>query len=99
MNGVVMPVSGIRPVTPPTITKTCRASTNDRPPASSLANGSRTPTAARSPRCTISAKMIRIAIRPVSPSSSPNAEMMKSLWASGVMYGWPWPSPLPRIPP
>jgi len=33
--GVVIPVSGMSLVTPPTMTKTCRASMKERPPASS----------------------------------------------------------------
>ena len=49
-----MPVSGMSLVTPPTITNTCRASMKDRPPDSSLENGSLTDMAVRSPRCTIS---------------------------------------------
>src|SRR6202042_2526 len=98
-NGVVIPVSGISRVTPPTITNTCRARTKASPPASSLANGSLTAIAARRPRCTSSPKMSSMAISPVRPSSSPNAVMMKSLCTSGVKNGWPWPSPVPRMPP
>ena len=44
-----MPVSGISRVTPPTMTNTWRASRKERPPASSLENGSLTDIAARSP--------------------------------------------------
>src|SRR5262249_55189200 len=97
--GVVIPVSGMSWVTPPTITKTCRAITNERPVASSLANGSRTATAARRPRSTMRPQISNRAIRPVRPSSSPKAVMMKSLCTSGVRYGCPCPSPVPSIPP
>ena len=51
--GVVMPVSGMSRVTPPTITNTCSASMNDRPPASSFEYGSLIMSAVRIPRCTI----------------------------------------------
>src|ERR1700753_3077958 len=98
-NGVVIPVSGISRVTPPTITNTCRASMKDRPPARILANGSLTASEVARPRCTIRPYSSRRAIRPVRPISSPNAVVMKSLWASGVRYGWPAPRPLPRMPP
>src|SRR5207249_3738311 len=57
-HGVVMPVSGMRPETPPTMTKTCRPIENDRPPASSLPNESRTSSADRMPRRLISAYSI-----------------------------------------
>lgn len=40
-NGVVRPVSGMRRVTPPTTTKTCRAIVNDRPVASRVPKPSR----------------------------------------------------------
>src|SRR5690606_2968846 len=53
-NGVVSPVSGTRPLTPPRIAKICSPSVNDSPPASSLPNESRTVSAARRPRVTIS---------------------------------------------
>src|SRR5215472_2830141 len=83
-NGVVTPVSGIRPLTPPTITNTCRASTKDSPPTRSLENGSLTPSAARSPRWTSRPKISSRAMTPTRPSSSPKAVKMKSLCTSGV---------------
>ena len=49
-NGVVRPVSGSSRVTPPMITNTWIANTNDSPAASSLPNGSRQISAVRSPR-------------------------------------------------
>src|SRR5581483_11816832 len=53
--GVVRPVSGMRRVTPPTITKTCSASETERPVASSLPKSSRQMIAVRRPRSTSSA--------------------------------------------
>ena len=44
-NGVVWPVSGISPVMPPRMTKTCKPSVKARPPATSLPNESRTASA------------------------------------------------------
>src|SRR5436305_4270818 len=97
--GVVRPVNGINRVTPPTTTKTCSAIEKARPAPSSLPNESRTASAARKPRITSSAKIVRTAISPASPSSSPMVATMKSLLANGTMSGRPCPSPLPRIPP
>jgi len=52
--GSVIPVSGMRPMTPPATTKTWSAKAPDRPTASSLPNGSRAASAVRTPRSTIS---------------------------------------------
>ena len=52
-NGVVRPVSGISPVTPPMTTKTWSAKTLPRPVASSLPKPSRQISAVRSARSTI----------------------------------------------
>src|SRR6201992_998670 len=98
-NGVVIPVSGISRVTPPTTTNTGRASMKDRPPARILANGSLTASEVARPRCTIRPYSSRMAIRPVRPISSPNAVVMKTLCASGGRYGGPGARPLPRMPP
>ena len=49
-NGSVTPVSGITAVTPPTITNTCIAITNDSPVASSFENESRASVAILKPR-------------------------------------------------
>src|SRR5690606_18443762 len=49
-NGVVRPVSGISLVTPPRTMNTCRKNPAASPAASSLPNGSRISSAARSPR-------------------------------------------------
>lgn len=51
-NGMVIPVSGIRPVTPPATTKTWSAMAEERPTANSLPNGSRAAMAVRRPRWT-----------------------------------------------
>lgn len=47
---MVIPVSGIRPVTPPATTKTWSAIAEERPTAKSLPNGSRAAIAVRRPR-------------------------------------------------
>ena len=52
-NGVVRPVSGISPVTPPMTTKTWSAKIAARPVAISLPKPSRQTSAARSARSTI----------------------------------------------
>lgn len=49
-NGMVIPVSGIRPVTPPATTNTCSAIAEESPTAKSLPKGSRAATAVRRPR-------------------------------------------------
>src|SRR5206468_11887312 len=54
MKGSVTPVSGMTRVTPPTITKTCRAKTAASPLASSLENESRAIIAVLKPRSTMS---------------------------------------------
>ena len=54
MNGSVTPVSGMSFVTPPTMTKTCSASTAVRPVASSLENESVASIAVLKPRSMIS---------------------------------------------
>ena len=51
-NGIVIPVSGMRPMTPPATTKTWSAKAPERPIASSLPNGSRAASAVRTPRST-----------------------------------------------
>ena len=73
---MVMPVSGIRPVTPPATTKTWRHIAPDRPIASSLPNGSRAASAVLMPRSTSSPYSSRTAISPASPSSSPTVARM-----------------------
>ena len=88
-NGVVSPVRGIRFVTPPTTMNTCSPITNASPHASSRPNTSRAASAVRSPRSTRIAYRSSSAIRPVSPSSSPTAEMMKSDLAYGTRSGVP----------
>lgn len=97
---MVIPVSGISPVTPPATTKTCSAIADESPTANSLPNGSRAARAVRRPRCTSRAYSRKIAIRPVSPSSSPNEPRMKSLFAAKLIsQERPWPRPEPVTPP
>ncbi len=98
-HGSVTPVSGMRPVTPPTMTKTCSASENDSPAASSLPNESRHDSAARSPRSTMRPNSSSTAMTPTRPSSSPMAAMMKSVLANGTTPGLPSPRPVPVRPP
>src|SRR5699024_5167745 len=77
-NGNVSPVSGMRRVTPPTTTNTWNAMENPIPVARSLPKPSRTPIPARRHRCTRSTYIMRMAMSPVSPSSSPREVKMKS---------------------
>lgn len=69
------------------------------PAASSLPKLSRTASAVRMPRITNTQNSISTAESPIRPSSSPIAEMMKSVLANGTCDGRPLPSPVPARPP
>src|SRR5690606_14637148 len=97
--GMVAPVIGMTRVTPPMTTKVWKAMRNEIPEANILTNSSREASAMRMPRCASSASTSSITIRPVRPSSSPNALKMKSFCTSGTWPGLPPPSPAPRMPP
>ena len=106
-NGVVWPVSGISPLTPPMITKTCRPRVKARPPASSLPNESRTVDRGPQPALDDEQVATSSAVRPNRPISSPMPAKMKSLCTSGTTYavgrsaryGRPLPGPAPNSPP
>ncbi|SCG03983.1 hypothetical protein GA0115255_118685 [Streptomyces sp. Ncost-T6T-2b] len=52
-NGIVIPLSGMRPITPPATTKIWIANAPERPMASSFPNGSRAASDVRTPRSMI----------------------------------------------
>ncbi len=47
----------------------------------------------------ISRKLIKIAVVPNNPISSPIAAKMKSVLATGILLGLPRPRPVPPVPP
>ena len=73
-NGSVMPVSGMRRRTPPTMMNVCSAKPNVRPAASSFENPSSACSAIFMPRATKSMKTRSSAAAPISPSSCASAE-------------------------
>ena len=98
-NGVVMPVSGISWVTPPTMMKTWSAKTNARPAASSLANGSRVGDRRAQAALHQQAEdqqQRHQAGQPEFLAESGDDEV--ALHQRGAK-GWPWPRPVPKMPP
>ena len=99
MKGSVMPVSGMRRVTPPTITNDCSAIVATSPVAVSDAMSERARTAVASPRRHSTRYAATMAAPPMRPSSSPMAEKMKSVTTKGMRVGRPCPGPTPVNPP
>ena len=80
----MMPVSGIRRMTPPTMTNVCSAMTVVSPTASSLPKPSVRCSACGAPARTARTYSSSTAVTPNSPSSSPIAAKMKSVQANGM---------------
>ncbi len=92
-------MSGIKRVTPAAIVNVCSAIVTVRPVARSLPNVSSRSSATRRPRPISATKSSRTAAVPSIPSSSPNADRMKSLAGNGIRSGDPRPRPVPTSPP
>ena len=99
MKGRVMPVMGMRRVTPPTMMKACRLTEAVRPTAMNAARSLRARAAVSRPRTANSMNSSRTAEPPSRPISSPMAEKMKSLSTTGTRSAMPWPMPVPNRPP
>ena len=94
----VMPVSGIRRVTPPMIRNVWTPMMVASPAANSFENGRVASTAIRNALPTSSMNATTTPIVPRRPSSSPIAENTKSVAAFGIESGLPRPSPVPAMP-
>ena len=92
------PVSGITRVTPPMITNAWTPRIVASPAANSCENGRFDWIAMRNALPTRSRKPPMTATVPISPSSSPMAEKMKSVVATGITLGLPSPRPVPVKP-
>ena len=91
MNGSVIPVSGMSFRLPAAMMNAWTPTTSARPAASSDRKSSPAEAAIRRPRSITTRYSPRIAITPISPSSSPSAASGKSVWISGIPPGWPPP--------
>ncbi len=94
-------MSGIRPITPPTLMSACVTIHAVTPPASSMPKRSGARSATRTPSTAITANSAITINAPRKPNSSPMIAKMKSVWASGKKphLALPSPSPVPGKPP
>ena len=99
MNGRVTPVSGTTRSTPPTMMNAWTPRMVVSPAASSFSKSFVVRRAVRMPAPTSSTNAASTAVAPISPSSSPMEEKMKSLCDAGTICGEPSPSPVPVMPP
>ena len=99
MKGKVMPVSGMRPVTPPTMMKACKVIDAVRPAAVKAATSLLARAAVAKPRTAKSTYKIKTPPAPRRPISSAMALKMKSLSTMGMLVHMPRPIPTPNSPP
>ena len=99
MKGRVMPVKGMRPVTPPTMMKAWKVIAAVRPAAVNAATSLFARAAVARPRTAKRTKRISTALAPSKPISSAMALKMKSLSTMGMVVHMPRPMPRPKSPP